>query len=93
MYYYVDKYNVMRRRTIKESISYEVSVEMIEMLELTIIFFAVGNFTFSYHLFHKIEWQEYVIIIIGVIYSILPMEQINQHFFKVLEVDEILNYD
>ena len=56
MYYYVDKYNVMRRRTIKESISYEVSVEMIEMLELTIIFFAVGNFTFSYHLFHKIEW-------------------------------------
>lgn len=51
LYYYIDKYNVLRRRTIKESLSKDVSLGMIEMLEFIIIFFAIGNFTFSLHLF------------------------------------------
>jgi hypothetical protein len=50
-YYHIDKYNILRRRTIKESLSKEVSIEMIEMLEFIVILYAVGNITFSYHLF------------------------------------------
>jgi hypothetical protein len=46
LYYWVDKYNVVHRRTIKESLSMEVTLEMIEMLEMCIIFYAVGNITF-----------------------------------------------
>lgn len=54
-YYYVDKYNVIKRRTIKESLSMEVSTEMIEMLEMIIIFFALGNFTFYYTIFERVN--------------------------------------
>jgi len=46
MYYWVDKYNVISRRTIKESLTMDVSVSMIENLELSIVFFAMGNITF-----------------------------------------------
>jgi len=46
MYFWIDKYNVLRRRTIKESLTMDVSLNMIENLELSITFFAVGNVTF-----------------------------------------------
>ena len=48
IYYYIDKYNVIRRRTIKESLGKALSIEMIEYLELCLIFYAIGNFTFNY---------------------------------------------
>lgn len=57
LYYYIDKYNVLRRRVIKESLGKEITFEMIEMLEYIIILFAIGNFTFSYQLFNKSDWQ------------------------------------
>lgn len=46
-YFWVDKYNVIHRRTIKESLSKEVSIEMIENLEVSLLFFAIGNVTFG----------------------------------------------
>ena len=56
MYFWIDKYNVMRRRTVKENLAKEVSIEMIEMLELSIIFCGVGNMTMSYSFFSVIHW-------------------------------------
>ena len=46
IYYYVDKYNLLRRRTVKCRIGRKISVEMIELLEITIIIFALGQFVF-----------------------------------------------
>jgi hypothetical protein len=56
LYYWIDKYNVMRRRTIKENLTKEVSIEMIEMLEATIIFCGIGNMTMSYSFLNVIHW-------------------------------------
>lgn len=36
--YWVIKYNVLKRRTIKNYISFEVSTNMIDLLELTVLF-------------------------------------------------------
>lgn len=47
-YYWVDKYNVMRRRSLKDSLAKEVSIEMIGLLELTVVFCGIGNMTMSY---------------------------------------------
>ena len=56
LYYFVDKYNVLRRRTIKESLSKHLSIEMIEMLELIIIFTGIGNTVVSSILFGEVKW-------------------------------------
>lgn len=56
LYYFVDKYNVLRRRTIKESLSKHLSIEMIEMLELIIIFTGIGNTIVSSILFGEVKW-------------------------------------
>lgn len=51
IYYFADKYNVMHRRTIKESIGPQLSIEMIEMLEYIMLLHTFGNFWFSLFLF------------------------------------------
>ena len=56
LYYWIDKYNVMRRRTVNESLAKEVSIEMIEMLELTLIYCGIGDITMSYLLFGTVQW-------------------------------------
>ncbi len=41
IYYWVDKYNLIRRRTVTETISIELTIRMIDMLDLSVIFFTV----------------------------------------------------
>lgn len=83
LYYFVDKYNVLRRRTIKESLSKHLSIEMIEMLELIIIFTGIGNTVVSSILFGEVKWQDFIIIIIGIVYILLPMEDISSVLFPL----------
>ena len=48
LYYWVDKYNLIRRRTVKENLAKELPLQMIEMLELSVIFCAIGNMLIAY---------------------------------------------
>jgi hypothetical protein len=82
-YYWVDKYNVMRRRTIKDNLSLEVSVGMIELLEFSIIFCGIGNMTMSYSFFHVIHWQDMVVLCAGLVYAVLPMQEIQEYLFPL----------
>ena len=56
LYYWVDKYNVMRRRTVNESLALEVSIAMTGMLDLSLLFCGIGNMTMSYSFFGIIRW-------------------------------------
>ena len=64
LYYFIDKFNVLRRRTIKENLSKDLSIgifyhiisEMIELLELIIFFQGTGNLIVSYVLFGEVFW-------------------------------------
>lgn len=46
-YYWVDKYNVLFRRTITETISKDLTFSMIDLLEYIVIFHAVGDYMFK----------------------------------------------
>lgn len=70
----------------------EVSIEIIEMLELCIIFFALGNFTFYYHIFQKINYLALVQIALGILYMVLPMQEINEYIFQIENSDETITY-
>lgn len=54
---------------------------MIQFLEFIVLLSGVGNLTISWTLFKEIHWQDVVIIIISVIYSISPNQQVNYFFF------------
>lgn len=55
LYYLVDKFNLLRRRTVKESISKELSLEMISMLEHIVVFGPLGCLTVSYSFYQRFE--------------------------------------
>ncbi len=48
VYFYVDKYNIIYRRTVKENIGNELTIEMIELLEYCTVFHIFGDFFFEY---------------------------------------------
>ena len=83
MYYFIDRYNVLRRSTIKESLGPELSIEMIELLEWCLIVFVLGTFTFYRDLFGKTEVTTLILLGIAFIYSILPLQSITEHLFPV----------
>jgi hypothetical protein len=56
IYYYIDKYNVVRRRTIKDSITKELSFTMIDYLDLILILHAVGEITILNNINGMILW-------------------------------------
>lgn len=56
VYYWIDKYIVLRRRTIKDSISRDLSIEMIETLEMILILYAIGSLAMNYKLTGTIIW-------------------------------------
>jgi uncharacterized membrane protein len=70
----------------------EVSIEIIEMLELCIIFFALGNFTFYYHIFQRINYLALIQIAIGLIYMVMPMQEVSELIFPIENEDEIVSY-
>jgi hypothetical protein len=89
LYYYIDKYNVLYRRTIKESISIELSKNMISMLELIIFFSAVGGLTINYAFTGSYTMINLVLLGISLIYISLPMESISEYFWPIKADDEV----
>lgn len=73
LYYWVDKYNIIRRRTIKEVLSKDVSIEMIDNLEMIMALFPIGNFAFNYQLFGMVHNFDIYLIIISIVWMVLPM--------------------
>ncbi|CAD8147563.1 unnamed protein product [Paramecium octaurelia] len=92
IYYFVDYYNILRRRTVKESISIQLSTEMIEMLEYIISWCAFGEMIMTYTFFHEVSKIDILLIILAVIYQQLPMEDISEYLFPVENNEEIKPY-
>jgi len=41
--YYIEKFTIMRRSSVKSVLSKNISIEMIEYLDFIIIFYSIGN--------------------------------------------------
>lgn len=82
--YYVDKINILRKRTIKFTLSTSLCVEMTELIEYVLPIFAASNWLFFYYVTGE---QGPVTCVIGVAISclnfILPMQKINESIFQI----------
>ncbi|CAD8055184.1 unnamed protein product [Paramecium primaurelia] len=92
IYYFVDYYNILRRRTVKESISIQLSTEMIEMLEYIIAWCAFGEMIMTYTFFKEVSKIDILLIVLAILYQQLPMEDISEYLFPVENNEEIKPY-
>ena len=73
IYYWIDKYNVLRRRTIKDTISSDLSNEMITWLTFILVLHAIGEISMTYGIYEFVPWQHYFVLGISILYMILPI--------------------
>eukprot|EP00828_Plagiopyla_frontata_P011732 TRINITY_DN16520_c0_g1_i2.p3 TRINITY_DN16520_c0_g1~~TRINITY_DN16520_c0_g1_i2.p3 ORF type:complete len:160 (+),score=19.55 TRINITY_DN16520_c0_g1_i2:305-784(+) len=92
IYYWVDKYNFLKRSTVKESLSLALSQHMIDKLDYIFLLFGISNCLYDYMLFGSIYTLNLVIAILGLIYLLLPLETLNQMLFALPDQAENEEY-
>lgn len=88
-YYFTDKYNLLFRRTVKESISSKLSFEMVELVEYSMIFHTFGHVFFKWFMAYNIDVSNFFLfILVSVIVILLPMQKINEIIFPLESVND-----
>ena len=82
-YYWVDKYNLLKRCTVKTEVCEDLSAMMITYLEFTLVFFALGSIMTDLLMFENISNLNITILCIVIVYNLLPLEKINEAMFPI----------
>lgn len=92
-YYFTDKYNLLFRRTVKESIGKKLSFEMVEFVEYSIVFHTFGEAFFKYITSYYIDVGNCVLFVfVLIIVAIIPMDKINEKLFPIENEDDDHKY-
>lgn len=87
LYYWVDKYNFLRRSVLKAGLSGKMAIMGLKSLDATLFLAPAGNVLFSFILHDKIDKLEVIFVVLGVIYLILPIsdwiEAVNEENFLI----------
>lgn len=92
-YYWVEKYIVLRRKTIKKTLSVHLSLEMTEYLEMIILIYSISSILFKYQLGFDIEAVSIITATFGCLYTLLPVQLFVDKFFLFEDSDETLDYE
>jgi hypothetical protein len=76
LYYLVDKYILLYRCSIKDSVSSKLSRTMVTVLDFTLVLKPAGELIFDSHLRHELSISSLVMLCIGVVYVLLPINTI-----------------
>jgi len=75
LYYWVDKFNFLRRSAIKEGHSGKISTFSLQALDATLFLAHAGRVMFTYLVqHHEIDYLGILFTIIGIVYLFLPIE-------------------
>ncbi|KAL4435368.1 hypothetical protein ABPG74_022851 [Tetrahymena malaccensis] len=85
--YWVDKFNILRRKTIKFSQSAELSIEMTEMIEYILPIYSLSNALFLIYIvgIDYVSVVSWISLGLGIIHAALPMQEFNEKMFEIAE--------
>lgn len=82
-YYWVDKYNLLRRSKVRGKISGDFIATSLTMLDFTLVLRPIGSFIFDEQIRHGNYFtSNLVMLLVGVGYMILPKDMIIDFFNK-----------
>jgi hypothetical protein len=73
LYYWIDKYNFLRRSSLKEAISGKMSILAMKALDATLFLVYAGEALFDYLLHNNVDIAAIAFAVLGVIYLLLPV--------------------
>ena len=66
-YYFVDKYNLLRRCSLKQTMSNVISNRMMKLLDFTLLFLIVGDIIFDLQIRNYVSISSLVMFIVALI--------------------------
>jgi hypothetical protein len=76
LYYWIDKYNLLRRSTLHSQVSGELVSLTLSMLDFTLVLRTVGELVFDSQIRNGITPFSYVFLAIALIYQISPISML-----------------
>lgn len=80
LYYWVDKYNLLRRSTLHSQVSGKLVDLTLSMLDFTIVLRNLGEVLFDIQVRNKIRPISLVFLSISIIYQLLPISWLISYF-------------
>lgn len=83
MYYFIDKYNLASRRTLKQSLGKELALVMNDFLELCVLFMCLGDLIFRYLTNGTANAIDWLCLTFSIIYTFVPKARFNELLFPL----------
>lgn len=81
LYYWIDKYNLLRKSSLMPYISNELSDKMLNLLDMVLIIKPLNNLYMVYAITEEISYIDIILFSVGAIYITLPINTIMKHGF------------
>ena len=82
LYYWVDKYNLLRRASVPSNIAGELSIDAMSLLDFILILKPTGELIFDFQLRDSAQISSVIMLILGIIYVLLPKNEMLQYFHE-----------
>jgi hypothetical protein len=92
-YFFIDKFVLLRRSSVKSSVSSNLANYMMFLLDFTIIFKPLGEIFFDYNIRHDMQPTTYAMTAIAAIYLLLPVNRIFNKLFPEKLLKHAYTYD
>ena len=73
LYYWVDKYNLLRRSTLHSNVSGHLIHLTLNMLDFTLVLRTAGDLYFDNKIRNGIHLSSIILLVIAIIYQFLPL--------------------
>lgn len=80
VYYWIDKFNLLRRSTISRQVSGTLILNSLNLLDFTLFLKPVVSMVFDSHLRSQFVPSSLVMLILGVIYVLIPKNDLLTYF-------------
>jgi hypothetical protein len=93
LYYWVDKYNFLRRSALKEGLSGKITILSLKSLDATLFLAPAGRALFDWILHGKFDILNIILTAVGLIYLVIPISDLIWHFNEEKFLLEDKTYD
>jgi hypothetical protein len=93
LYFFVDKYVLLRKSSVKSSVSSHLANYMMLLLDFTLLFKSLGELFFDLNLRHEMRISTLVMLGVSVVYLLLPLNLILNKLFPEKTLKHIYTYE
>lgn len=80
LYYWIDKYNLLRRSSVNSNISGELSLSSMKLLDITLLCKPLGEIIFDFQMRDSYCVSSLAMCGVAILYLVLPMDNILDYF-------------